>query len=775
MNKDIATLREVVVKLTQLLAGQGLRVTQEGTQAAVFPDANGKPIRVNLPFLPDDASDDLVVAVQGFLDHEVAHILFTDFNHKKVERHKDNRLHVMHNIVEDTYIERAMARKFSGSGYNLTRTQEFFLDKIIKPALVSSKCKNDKDKARLLMVPMFRALSGQIVFQRFMDENKYWDVPLIKAFVDKFGPKNIDLLKKADCTADTYVLAEIAHGILYPPPPPPKPAPKTKPSKEKNEEKSDGESDEKSDDSDGEGSNENKPEDEDDKGAGGESEAKPESDDEEEGDGATPEKDKGEPDEDDKTGDPADGEQDGDGEKSEGDDADGDGDEAAPADDAGDGDEDEDNPVVEEDGDDGDGAPEADDSDEPAGDAGGSSDGADQEDSGDEESGSKGGDEAGAGDDGAGEEEQGDGAGGVGDEENEEETEGDDENGDATPGQGSSPFSETEIDLEGLNLEDAIQSVIADMAARQTRDADYRIFSKDYDKIETYKVDDEIYKDHWLISLDDKVQHMIGPMQKDIERMMASRSKVTQVPGFRSGRLHGAGLHKLLVKDDRVFRRRQENKSKSTAVFLLIDNSGSMSGNPMTTAMQTGYALSQTLERVGIANEVVGFTTDHYSKTFPRAKVADEAAKVGGYARCLPLYLPIYKSFDERLTSPVKKRFAAAIHCQNFLGNNVDGESVQYATKRLAQRTEERKVLIVLSDGNPAMDPSAYNPTLISAGFSHLHTAIAEATRKKVEVIGVGIDDDSVRAFYKRCVVIRNVEELPGFIMGELKRIIMTP
>ena len=75
MRKDIEIIRQAIVKVTQMLAGQKIKVTQQGADAFVTWDKRGKPLRVNVPYLPDNASSDLIAAVQGFLDHEVAHIL----------------------------------------------------------------------------------------------------------------------------------------------------------------------------------------------------------------------------------------------------------------------------------------------------------------------------------------------------------------------------------------------------------------------------------------------------------------------------------------------------------------------------------------------------------------------------------------------------------------------------------------------------------------------------------------------------------------------------
>lgn len=250
--------------------------------------------------------------------------------------------------------------------------------------------------------------------------------------------------------------------------------------------------------------------------------------------------------------------------------------------------------------------------------------------------------------------------------------------------------------------------------------------------------------------------------------MMAARSQSVKVPGFRSGRLHTAGLHRLAAGDDRVFRRLHVNESKDVAVELLIDNSGSMEGIKMQTAMEAGYALSSTLERVGIQHEVLGFTT----KWHPWGKEiqeAREAAATSGipYTRYEPIYMPVYRGFDERLTSEVKRRFAAAPY-QDFMGSNVDGESVEYAAYRLLRRKETRKVLLVLSDGNPVADGD------VRALRKHLKDTVKAVEARGIETVGIGILTDAPKNYFPKFALLNNAAELPKCVMGELKRILLS-
>ena len=736
INKDILVLRETVGKLTQLLAGQGLVVTQRGTQAYVRTDVKTlKPTRVNIPHIADNASDDMIMAIQGFIDHEVGHILFTEFS-LRVSIMDNKRLDSLDNIVEDTYVERAMSKKFPGSAYNLDRLHEFFITRVTKPALEDKEVKGKEvNEFKVLLVPIVRAWAGQKRFDDFMTAGGYWDHPLVKGFVDavmREAPETIAKCKTIKNSVEALEVAQVFYDIMTPPP---KPEEEEPPEDEKDEEPEDkagapkskpGES-EKSDDPDGVGEAVEKPEDEEDKGSGGESE---DESDKEEYDSKAEKP----ASEDEETGDEEDGEPD---ETS---------------------------------------VPEAEPDDEPAGEDGADAAGEPKPD-GDED------DElAGASSEPEAEDEPAD-AGepderssgesadadeGVG----ETEPEGGEPSGEApeiepTKPSHESPFDEPVELSEEDTFEGGLGEEIGEAALEAMRATEYTIYTKDFDKIEPLEIDMSAYEDKWLTELDDKTAHMVGPMQKDIERLMAARAQTLKIPGYRSGKMHGAGLYKLTTGDDRIFRRKLEVKAVETAVTLLIDCSGSMGGSKFETAIAAGYALSMTLDRIKVPHEVLGFTTTDGSKSY-YAEIEVETERIGDrFSRVEPLNMPIFKGWNERMTAPVKKRFAAAEETVD-LRNNVDGESIEVATQRLLKRPERRKILIVLSDGEPS-----FVTTTHGLAKKHCKHAVEMAEKMGVETIGIGIMSDAVKAYYPKHVVLKKLEDLPGAVMGELKKILI--
>jgi cobalamin biosynthesis protein CobT len=321
------------------------------------------------------------------------------------------------------------------------------------------------------------------------------------------------------------------------------------------------------------------------------------------------------------------------------------------------------------------------------------------------------------------------------------------------------------------DISEEVSKMITSAANKQMKDSPYRVFTKDYDKVEIFKPKTNNFE--LVTKIEDQVKQMISVMQKDIERMIAAKTVSMRIPGFRSGKLHSGNLHRLMANDDRIFRRKQEFKSKETAVSLVIDLSGSMNGGgyrgnaKYQIALKAAYALASTFDRIGVKFECSGFTTfvDHELHEKIRKEVG--LTRIN-YTRWEALYIPIFKTFDEKFTPNVKLRIAESANHFSELHNNVDGECVEVAALRLLKRPEPRKIMMVFSDGNPACS------TGDSAALRfHLKSTVQKIEKSNVEVIGVGIMDDSVKSFYKNYTVIHKVEDLPSIAMKEFKKILL--
>lgn len=688
----IAIVRDSIVRIVRMLTEKKVQVTQRGSTAYVSYNPDGTPRVVNIPHIPDDASEDLLVATQGFLDHEVAHVLFTDY--AAVKKASEMGVASLHNIIEDSFIERKMAVAFAGSGYNLSEMGAYFLKNYTDTKL-KGLAAGDPQIEGLLIVPAIRAWAGQKVFQDYMDDGDKWS--LITRITDRLKSVSHrcatikNSMEALDLAVDMRRLLEV-------PPELPKEAPESRSrrgSSPKSGERRAGERPSRKPKSSGDDEPMTPMDDEptgEEAAAGGESGEEPTpgitTAAEEPKEGAAP----GRIDE-------------------EEDDADDDGLTAAGRDDDLDDDEGDDDEEDEEEG-------------EP----------------GEDEEGATKGSPAGPGGAHAS---SGGGPVGAG---------GDDD-----------LYKAIESEIE-KDFDEELSKLISKKAASEMEGMSYKIYTTDLDRVEPLVIRPGTFKDEYLKTLQDAVDHMVGPLQKDFERAIAAKSATTWSGGHRSGRLHAAALSRLTTGDDRIFRRKHINNGKDVAVSLLVDCSGSMaSGGKIRAAAYAAYALASVLDRMGIANEVLGFTT---KGEMPKEMFHEERTHGFRYARTQPLYMPIFKGFKERMSTETKKRFAALPHAR-WLNENVDGECVQIAARRLAARKEARKVLFVFSDGSPAC-PGDWHQL-----HTHLIKSVQEVERGGVEVMGIGIADNSAARYYPKHVLLTEIADLPTTVIGQIKKILM--
>jgi cobalamin biosynthesis protein CobT len=661
MNERVMLLRDAVVKITQMLSGKGITVTQRGINAYVKCDHKGRPTVVNLPYLPDNVTEELCMAIQGFLDHEVARIMFSDFT--LIGEAEKIGAKSMLNMLEDARIEKAMTQRFTGSGHNLSVTGKFFLDKYSTPMMQEAAAAGDANKViAVLMVPLIRAMAGQFVFKEYMKDKMY----IVQGVYDKIA----DLEPQIEAASSTQACLDLAKEIE---------SRLRSGENSKGEKSSDKEGDDDGKDGKDEGeaktskgkSKKGEKKSKDKKGASkseeteeseseSEAEAKPDKKSDEKGEGESKKSEK-------------------------------------------------------------------------------------KEDESEKE-------DAGEGDG------EGDGGG---------DGEGDGEGAQGTKFEtGDTGAVWTEIDKENKNgFDSALSSIISNAASVAAKESSYLVYTKEGDVVEPLKIGSG-YDSTMLVELSDKVDHMVGPLQKDLERAIAARSMATWEAGRRSGRLHAANLARLAVDDGRVFRRRQKSTSKDVAVELVVDASGSMRGAKVHLATQAAYALSSVLERIGISNEVICFTTGQPAVDYETLNA--ETRKIGrSFTRTESLYMPILKGFNERLKTDVKERFGWLPNSR-ILRNNIDGECLEVAARRLLARREAGKVMIVLSDGAPNANGDTY--TLAT----HLKKVVGDIAKTGINIVGIGIMTDEVRKFYPKNLVINNVSELPDRVVRELKHLLLT-
>ncbi|MCU0888602.1 MAG: cobaltochelatase subunit CobT, partial [Rubritepida sp.] len=212
------------------------------------------------------------------------------------------------------------------------------------------------------------------------------------------------------------------------------------------------------------------------------------------------------------------------------------------------------------------------------------------------------------------------------------------------------------------------------------------------------------------------------------------------------------------------YKRERDADFRDTVVTLLIDNSGSMRGRPITVAAMCADILARTLERCAVKVEILGFTTRAWKGGQSRERWVQEG-KPRNPGRLNDLRHIIYKNADAPWRR--SRRAMGLMLREGLLKENIDGEALNWAYRRLLTRTEHRRILMVISDGAPVDDSTlSVNPGNYLE--RHLREVIKEIeTRNQVELIAIGIGHDVTR-YYRRAVTIVDAEELGGTMMKKL-------
>ncbi len=732
--KEVQDFRDCVKRVVAMLSGKQIPVAERGNEAYVRYNRRGEPVLVNIPSIPDDASPTLMNAVRGFLDHEVAHILFTE---PKVAMRMHERGKApstgLWNALEDVFIERRMGQVFNGTRRNLLATQSLVIDKYFRNKVPEAvlACHGDQRELflKFFLCPVVRAWDGQSPFIDFMEE--HWrlierPVALLKEHGIDVAVRNMS--NTEDCVKVAAAIAQIMQDM------------KDKPEGKLPELKSSARKPSESKD---------------------ESEETPESGDEpSHGDSASK---------------PA---------KGEGDDKEEREDDASEEEDSGDSDLsdslDKDLPTHVKD---------ISDTENKYTEAG-------HEESGDTPESDAIGMKSSDSDT--------DGDGGEDSDTDRGETEEED-----VEGKKNKDCAEVPKDSESgfvpapdeMTLEEALKALdeMEDGIGEMTEDAlsatiskelmsvspsDYRPYDRSYDfiglidgaeehvkrtrktfgaipmhsPVDRYRMVPEGRKLFELKIEKHLSAGVSSTLAKDLERAIASRNRVQFIPGRRRGRIHGASLYRLAMNDDRVFRKKEDHRAVNACVQQVIDLSGSMDGVKIQLALASAYTIADALDRINVPNIITGFTTFGSPDYETRSK--------RGFTRFEALMLPIIKNWNEKANSPeIRARMGCV--CETFpLLNNVDGESVAQLATLFAGRMEDKKIMLVMSDGEPCATGSGFH--------QHLRTVTKEIeTLSDIELMAIGILTDEPRRYYKNYALVNSVEELGPSVVTELSRIIL--
>lgn len=257
----------------------------------------------------------------------------------------------------------------------------------------------------------------------------------------------------------------------------------------------------------------------------------------------------------------------------------------------------------------------------------------------------------------------------------------------------------------------------------------------------------------------------LSVLKAQMERAILAQDKGDREEAT-SGRLNRRRLIPAIQGRETVFNRKADDFDLNTAVQLVVDLSGSMSGHKMDLAQMSAILLGEALQKCGVPFEVVGFTTGkgltkHQSITDELGIAFDEAT----FSRDEPIMFATFKSFTERLHQSY-----SSIGLMDARNNNADGESLLYAWDSLSKRQERRKIMIVLSDGHPAFRVTDHGR---EDNRYHKHVKdVVKLISRKADVLGIGIEDASVSHFYPDHVVISNANELPRTVLSKLTKMI---
>jgi cobaltochelatase CobT len=297
----------------------------------------------------------------------------------------------------------------------------------------------------------------------------------------------------------------------------------------------------------------------------------------------------------------------------------------------------------------------------------------------------------------------------------------------------------------------------------------YRIFDTRYDEIIAAEdLCDSQELDRLRMMLDrhmENVMSVVGKLANRLQRKLMAHQNRSWDFDLDEGILDAAKLYRVVTQpmSPLSYKQEQDTKFRDTVVTLLLDNSGSMRGRPITIAAVTADILARTLERCGVKVEILGFTTRAWKGGQSR-ELWQQAGKPAMPGRLNDLRHIIYKPADAPWRR-ARKSLGLMLR-EGILKENIDGEALLWAHERLLARREDRRILLVISDGAP-VDDSTLSVNSGSYLERHLREVITYIEgRSPVELLAIGIGHDVTR-YYRRAVTITDVDQLGGAVVGQ--------
>ena len=342
--------------------------------------------------------------------------------------------------------------------------------------------------------------------------------------------------------------------------------------------------------------------------------------------------------------------------------------------------------------------------------------------------------------------------------------------------------SDENYDVDNTRNRDAPVDADSESNAASTEltPALYQSYNTTFDEIiHATKLYDQTEREELRETLDEHIERhakIVGKLSGQLQRLLMANQNRHWKFDLEEGLLDAARLTRIITQpySGLSFKQESDIEFRDTVVTLLVDNSKSMLGKPIAIAASCADILAQTLERCGISVEILGFTTTelHGGPLFNLWKEQGKSQEPG---RLNGLRHIIYKSADVPYRR-ARSGFGLMLH-KDLLKQNIDGEALLWANERLQKRPEERKILLVISDGAP-IDTSTMSANKENYLVDHLHHVIQQLERQQnLELAAIGIGHD-VTTYYQRAITIRDAKDLGKTLLTQFRSLFskqMTP
>jgi cobaltochelatase CobT len=323
---------------------------------------------------------------------------------------------------------------------------------------------------------------------------------------------------------------------------------------------------------------------------------------------------------------------------------------------------------------------------------------------------------------------------------------------------------------EEIEIEDSSQPDLKKKGRNNLGDINYKTYTEEFDEIikaEDLENDEELTRlrknlDQQLLQL----KNFISKLANKLQRKLLAKQNRSWNFDLEEGLLDTSKLPRIIMDpfNSLTFKKEKDIEFKDTLVTILIDNSGSMRGKPISVAAICADILSRTLERCAVKVEILGFTTKHWKGGLSREKwMKNEKPTLPG--RLNDLRHIIYKSADTPWRQA--KNNMGLMLKEGLLKENIDGEALKWAYNKMNRRKEDRKILMVISDGAP-VDDSTLSTNTSDFLESNLKKTVKWIENKtNIELLAIGIGHDVTR-YYNQAVKITDVQDLGDVMINQL-------